>query len=179
MSFFEHEFEAPIDRHGVGRTRKIWYNVVWLPADLAASLPFDRYPQLRIEGELAEIPVENAFIPAGDGRYYLIVSPEVLKIGGLDVGDPVSFRFRVADQERVDLPADLQRALARDPEGQERWQALTPGRRRALAHHVGSAKGDDTRARRIAAVLSAITSCMRDGAEEKDVRRLDRVLGKR
>ena len=70
-------FEARVERFGVGRTRKVWYDVLFLPPELEAQLPFDRYPRLRMEGEIAEVAIENAWMPTGHGRRYVIVGPEV------------------------------------------------------------------------------------------------------
>lgn len=178
MSWFTHEFEGIIERHGLGRERKVWYHVVFLPPHIAAELPFDQHPQLRIEGEIADIPVKSAFIPAGDGRHYVIVSPETLKDAGIGLGQRVDMRFRVADQSAVEMPDDLRRALALDGEAAAAWDALTVGRRRGLAHHVASAKAPATRERRIAAVFAAITGTARAGAAAADVTRLGRLLGK-
>lgn len=179
MDWFPHAFETRIERHGVGRTRKVWYSVVFLPDGIARTLPFDRHPQLRVEGELAEVPVAGAFISAGEGRRYLIVSPATMEQAGVGPGDRVEVRFRVADQEAVDVPDALARALAADPAATAAWGALTVGRRRGLAVHVDGARTDATRARRVAAVLSAIVGEPRPGAEEADVRRLDHLLGRK
>lgn len=178
MSWFPHSFEAPLERHGVGRDRKIWYNVLFLPAHLAAQLPFRTHPQLRVEGEIADLPMAGTFIPAGDGRHYVIVSPAIMREAGIAIDQMVEMRFRVADQEAVDVPEALADALARDADAAGAWEGLTPGRRRALAYLVGTARTGPTRDRRVATVLLAITG--RDaGALAADVARLDRVLGKR
>ena len=47
MSWFTHEFEAPVEPKGVGRSRNVWYNVVFLPSGMAADLPFARHPRFR------------------------------------------------------------------------------------------------------------------------------------
>jgi Bacteriocin-protection, YdeI or OmpD-Associated/Domain of unknown function (DUF1905) len=179
MSWFTHEFEAPIERHGVGRSRKVWYNVVFLPDRLAIELPFERHPQLRIEGEIAEVPIKSAFIPAGGGRHYLIVSPDTLKSASLGLGQIVEVRFRVGDQAAIDIPDNLQRALSNDQLSNEAWNKLTPGRKRALAHHVNMAKTEGTRMRRVAAVLAAITGNAATEAIAADAARLARLLGQR
>jgi hypothetical protein len=179
MDWFPHAFEGRIDRHGVGRDRKVRYTVVFLPDAIARDLPFDRHPQLRIEGEVADVPVAGAFLSAGDGWRYLIVSPATLEQAGVGPGDAVEVRFRVADQEAVEVPDALDRALALDPPAKAAWNALTVGRRRGLAVHVAGAKTEATRSRRIAAVLSAVAGEPRPGAEEKDVRRLGHLLGRK
>ena len=178
MSWYPQVFEGEIARHGVGRGRKLWYTVVFLPPDLAETLPFDRHPQLRVEGELADLPFKSAFISAGDGRYYMMVSPETLKAAALAVGHTVEVRFRVADQEAVDVPEALADALADDEEASLAWDALTTGRRRALAHHVATAKTDPTRNRRVAAVLAAVTDRTPEAAIADDVKRLGWLLKK-
>ncbi|MEL6962054.1 MAG: DUF1905 domain-containing protein, partial [Pseudomonadota bacterium] len=103
MSYYTHEFEAVIDRHGVGKTKVIFYKVLFMPPCFEEELPFAEYPRLRVEGEIAEVSVRGAWIPTGDGRRYFIVSPEVRKQTGLDVGDLVEMRFRIDDQDHVDV----------------------------------------------------------------------------
>ncbi|MEM6506371.1 MAG: YdeI/OmpD-associated family protein [Planctomycetota bacterium] len=156
MDYYPHTFETAIDRFGVGKTKVLWYTVVFLPDDLRPELPFDQYPRLRVEGEIEEVPIANAFIPTGDGRYYLIVSPRVLKNAGVEVGDAVRVRFRVADQNHVEVPAALQRAIKADSKAASAWAALTPGKKRMLAQHVVSAKTGKTQAKRLAETLEAL-----------------------
>lgn len=162
MSFgYPHAFEAPLSRFGVGRTRKLWYTVLFLPPAIEPALPFAAHPRLRVEGEIAELPAEGAWMPTGDNRRYFMVSPKILKAAQLAIGDTVEMRFRIADQGAVDVPPELAAALAADPAARGAWAALTPGGRRGFAHLVHGAKASATRARRVADVLAAI----RDGAK--------------
>ncbi|MEO0320651.1 MAG: YdeI/OmpD-associated family protein [Pseudomonadota bacterium] len=156
MEFYPYKFEAPLDRFGVGKTRKVWYNVVFLPPVLIGELPFGAYPRLRVEGEIADIPINNAFMPTGDGRYYLIVAPTVMKGADVDLGDLVEVRFKVADQDHVDVPKILEKALAEAKKSQSAWGALTPGKKRMLAQHVASAKTDPTAVRRTNEAIDAL-----------------------
>jgi hypothetical protein len=151
--FYPHAFEAPIERHGVGRSRVLWYKVLFLPPQLQAELPFDRHPRLRVEGEVADVPVAGAWMPTGDGRAYFIVSPKVLKAAEVGLGDPVEMRFRIDEQDRVDVPEALAEALSREPTLQAVWDELSAGRRRGLTHLVHAARTPETERRRVAAVL--------------------------
>ncbi|MEM6485030.1 MAG: YdeI/OmpD-associated family protein [Pseudomonadota bacterium] len=155
-SYFTHEFDAVISEFGVGKTRKVWYRVVFMPATLEGELPFDQYPRLRVDGEIADIPIANAFMPTGDGRRYLIVSPEVMKGASLSLEDTVSVRFRIADQEHVDVPEALTREIDRLESAKLVWDSLTAGKRRALAFHVSNAKTAPTQAKRVAEVIDAL-----------------------
>ena len=61
------------------------------------------------------------------------------------------------DRDRaIDLPAELEQALARDRAARKAFDALTPGRRREYAEHVATAKREATRAIRLAKVLPMI-----------------------
>ncbi|MEM9751225.1 MAG: YdeI/OmpD-associated family protein [Pseudomonadota bacterium] len=154
--FFPFAFEAPIEKFGVGKKRVIWYHVVIAPADICANLPLANYPRLRIEGEIADIPIANALMPTGDGRHYIIIAPTILKASGARVGDLVDVRFRIADQDHVDTPAELARAIARQRRFEDAWDALTPGKKRMLAQHVQSAKTPTTRAKRTREAIEAL-----------------------
>ncbi|MEM6903375.1 MAG: YdeI/OmpD-associated family protein [Pseudomonadota bacterium] len=156
MSYYAHEFTALVERFAVGKTRKFWYNVLFLPTELQPVLPFKDYPRLRVEGEIADIPVENAFIPTGDGRYYLIFSPLMIKEAALSLGDLVEMRFRIADQDRVNVPPLLEVAIKADTDLQSNWQALTPGKQRMLCQHVLSAKTEPTEAKRVREAIAAL-----------------------
>ena len=156
MSYFTHAFEAEIERFGVGKVRQVFYKVLFLPPGLEAELPFNEYPRLRVEGEIAEMSLRCAFIPAGDGRRYVIVPPDLCKNTGVDLGDVVEFRFRVDDQDFVDVPAPLEEAIQAAPALADIWSNLTAGKKRMFAHHVGSAKSEKTIAKRVAETLDAL-----------------------
>ena len=152
--FFDHAFEAPVAYHDVGSDR-YRYTVVYVPAEVIAALPLEEHPRLRISGEVNDHPLEAALTPAG-GDWYILLSKKVLKAIDAWVGDEVSVRFRVADQDAVDVPAALQTALDGDGRIGTLWRALTPGKRRALAYRVASARTDATRTKRIAEVFEII-----------------------
>ncbi len=157
MGFFTHEFEAPLATHGVGKSRVIWYHVLFLPPDLAGRLPLDVYPRLRVRGEIVDIPVAGAWMPTGDGRHYFIVSPAVRKVAGARLGDLLDMRFLVDDQDRVDVPQALEDALKRRPDMRAVWERITPGKRRGLAHQVAQAKSSATIQRRIQEVMDTLS----------------------
>ncbi|MEO0347104.1 MAG: YdeI/OmpD-associated family protein [Pseudomonadota bacterium] len=148
MSFFPHEFEAVIERHGVGKTRKIWYSVLFLPPELDVAFPLGQYARFRIEGEVNDHPVSGAFIPAGEGRRYFIVSKALCRELDVVEGSTVTLRFRHDESDEVTPPEPLAESLDAHSDLMTAWQATTPGRRRGLFHHVESAKTAATRRRR-------------------------------
>jgi hypothetical protein len=153
---YPYVFEGTIAKFGVGKDRKVWYNVVFLPEEIRVLLPVDGRRPLRVEGEIADIPIANAFIPTGDGRYYVIVAPNILKDGNVRLGDDVQMRFRIADQNKVDLPDALRLAIERDRQSKRYWETLTPGKKRMLAQHVKTAKTSVTLEKRVAEAIEAL-----------------------
>lgn len=158
MAIFTHEFEAPLSTHGVGKSRVLWYYVLFLPGHLASSLPLKAHPRLRVRGEIVDIPVAGAWMPTGDGRHCFIVSPAVRKATGARLGDRLDMRFVIDDQDRVDVPAALDEALRRRPDLRAIWEGMTPGQRRGLAHRVAQAKTSPTEQRRIQEVMDALSA---------------------
>ena len=144
-----YEFTGEIDYHDFGR---MGYTVVYLPESLRKELPFDKYPRLRVDAEIAEHVIDGAFQP-GQGKMYLILSKAFLKSAGLSLGDEVEVMFRIADQGLVDIPDALRAAFKKNRRAAKAWDALSAGKKRALVHRVRSAKRADTIARRVDEVL--------------------------
>ena len=157
MSYYDYAFAARIERLAIGNTSKVLhYNVVILPGWCRDQLPFDKYPKLRIIGEVGDHPVRGAWNPVADGRKYFILSFKFLSVAGLSVGDTTDMRFNIDDQDFVDVPDELAAALAADKALDDSWNLLTPGRQRFLCHQIASAKRQATRNRRLQDVLAEI-----------------------
>jgi hypothetical protein len=167
MIYFTHDFVGAITLLGVGKSRVITYKVLFMPPRFEAELPFKTYPRLRVEGEIADVPVRGAWMPVGDGRRYFIVSPDIKANTGLDVGDEVEMRFRVDDQDHVDVPAALSTALNSDEIASAQWDKLTAGKKRMFTAHVFSAKTAPTEQSRVNEAMIAIT----EGITLRDLQR--------
>jgi hypothetical protein len=61
MAYFTHHFDAEIALHPVGKYN---YTVVYLPASIAAELPFESSARLRVEADLSGVQVKGAWQPA-------------------------------------------------------------------------------------------------------------------
>lgn len=69
-----------------------------------------------------------------------------------EAGAKVPFR----DPAQHPIPAELEERLHADPELRHAWEALTPGRRRGYALHIGQAKQPATRHSRISRCVPRI-----------------------
>ena len=147
-----YQFLAPITKRDFGR---MCYTVVFAPDETAESLRLKEHPRLRIEGKVGGVPFSGAFQPNG-GEWYLILAKRLLKEAGLSLDDEVVVEFRVADQNKVEVPGDLLSELRRRPKVWDAWQSMTAGRRRGLSIRVSSAKRPETRERRILEVVDQV-----------------------
>lgn len=159
MSYYDYGFDTVIDRLPIGNGHKVLtYHVVFLLDDLVTALPFDRYPKLRIIGELADHPIRGAWNPVADGRKYFILSAPFLKAAGLAIGDAVEVRFNIDDQDYVEVPPELEARLQHDDELRTLWEGISAGKKRFYCHHLASAKRADTREKRLADIYQALVS---------------------
>lgn len=77
---------------------------------------------------------------------------------GVAAGDEITVVIELAaGPSPVDVPADLAAALDADPAVRAAFDALAPSRRKEHARSVSDAKRPDTREKRIAAVISALS----------------------
>jgi hypothetical protein len=93
------------------------------------------------------------------GRFVISFNSETRRATGRGAGDDVEVRLDLDDAPRVvEVAADLAAALATDDAARAKWEKLSYSHQRAHADSVTSAKAAETRARRVAAVLTALQS---------------------
>ncbi|MBC7988842.1 MAG: YdeI/OmpD-associated family protein [Luteimonas sp.] len=152
MTPYPHEFDAQVVHHDVGTYR---YTVVFLPPEIATALPLQQHPRLRASGEVGEVPFTGAWQPVR-GRWYLMLSKELLRDADAAIGACVRVRFRVEHQAAVEVPDQLARALAADGMANLAWSQLSAGKKRGLAYRVLSAKTKSTVQRRLLEVMARL-----------------------
>lgn len=89
-------------------------------------------------------------MPAGGGRYRIQLNTALRKAARADVGDVVRVELRLDRVSREEpVPADLRLALKENPAARQAFDELTTGHRRHFIKWFDSAKGPDTRIRRL------------------------------
>ncbi len=151
-STFDHTIEGRLEEVDYGR---MTYWVVFLPPRLEAQRPFLEQRKLRMRGEVAGRAVSLAWQLKG-GRHYVMFGKTLAKALGLVPGSKVSLSFSLVPDDEVDVPAELREALRQEATWQSLWRALTPGKRRGLAHLVGKVKSPDLRAQRAVELLRSL-----------------------
>lgn len=90
------------------------------------------------------------------GRHLVPFSSDKRAATGIAGGDPIDVTIEHDTAPRtVEVPDDLARALA-DAGAREAFDALSPSRRKAHVTAVEGAKAAETRARRVAAVVTSL-----------------------
>jgi len=117
-----------------------------------------------VVGTLNGHPFRNQVMPytfdGGEKRLLMPVNNAVRKAaGGLRPGDTVTFELERDDVSRsavVDVPPELDAALAADAALRAAWEALPPSHRREHAGFVAEAKRSETRQRRVAQTIDRL-----------------------
>jgi hypothetical protein len=89
-------------------------------------------------------------MPAGGGRYRIQLNTALRKAARADIGDIVRVELQLDRTSREEaVPADLRLALKENPAARQAFDEPTTGHRRHFIKWFDSAKGPDTRIRRL------------------------------
>jgi len=107
-------------------------------------------------------------VPAGGGRYRVQLNTALRKASRADAGDEVSVTLRIDRESREPtVPGDLRMALKQNPEARKIFEALTTGHRRHVVQWFDSARGVDTRIRRLGFTIEFLLKRGRDGSRDR------------
>jgi hypothetical protein len=130
--------------------------LVPVPAEVAAELGLKGMP--KIQAIIAGTPYRGSLMPMGDGTYCLGVLKSIQEAAGVGFGDTVTVQLEVDSEPRtVVMPADLARAIAGDGKAQAAWDRLSYTNKKEMAVSLESAKRPETRERRLAQAVEALT----------------------
>jgi hypothetical protein len=103
--------------------------------------------------------------PAGGGRYRMQLNTTLRKAARADAGDEVNVRLRLDRESREPtVPADLRAALKENPEARKAFEKLSTGHRRHIVDWFDSARGMDTRIRRLGFTIDFLLKRARGGS---------------
>jgi hypothetical protein len=129
--------------------------LVMLSKDQSARLGTRR--TVNVTGTLNGLPFQNSFLPAGEGRHYLVISRALRTAAQVEVGDQVTLVFEIEHAPRpVTVPEDVHIALAQTPAAQTMFEKLSPSHQREYLGFVTEAKKPETRARRLKQMVTRL-----------------------
>jgi Bacteriocin-protection, YdeI or OmpD-Associated/Domain of unknown function (DUF1905) len=132
-------FEGRLEQRGSGA-------LVEVPFDVRAVFGKARVP---VRGTVNGYPFHTTVAVYG-GRYYLGFRREIREAAGLGDGDTLSIVLEPDDEPRtVDVPAELEAALAAVPTARETFDGLSFTHRREYVEWITGAKREETRRARL------------------------------
>jgi hypothetical protein len=134
---------------------------VVVPAGVAAKARLAH--GARVRGEVNGAPYRSSLMKYSN-VFHLGVHKATAEAAGVRAGGRVEVTIELDDAPLPTdtVPDDLAAALARDDNVRAAWETLAPSHRREHVKHVLEAKKPETRARRVAATVSALREKARD-----------------
>ncbi len=133
-------YEALIDSYNIG----IVHHYVEIPAKAAGELKAAKIKRLIVT--LNGHAYRRAVQGRKDGTRHVFVSLPMLREMGAKVGDKVRVVIKPdPNPDQVDLCEEFVAVLDTDDEAASKWNALTAGKQRSIAHHINDGKSVDTR----------------------------------
>jgi len=100
-----------------------------------------------------------ALMPDGKGDYFINVSKDVRKRGGIEEGDELTISLSKDTSEYgLPLPPELAELWAMDPAAKAVFHTLSRGKQRSLLFIIGKPKGSATRAKKAVQVMEYLKS---------------------
>jgi len=129
---------------------------VRVPPDVATAL--GGLKQMRVIGTLDGTDFRSSTMPYRGGLY-MGVSKAMREAAGVVIGDEIEVVISRDDSPRVlEMPPELDAALAAEPDLRARFDRLSFSHRREYADSIADAKRPETRARRLEATLEYLRS---------------------
>lgn len=150
-------FKAKLLRPAENADRESWTFLI-LPKQASAKLP--TRSMTAIAGTMNGIAFQATLEPDGQKSHWLKVDWKLSEAARATAGDAVTLEIvPAAEEPEPSVPADVRKALATAPaKARAVWEDITPIARRDWIHWITSAKGADTRARRIKNACSMLAA---------------------
>lgn len=129
---------------------------VVVPAEIAeaAGLAYGA----RVRGKLDGAPYRSSLMKYS-GIFHLGVHKATIEAAGAKSGELVKVEIELDDEPLPTdiVPPDLKKAIGKSAATRAAWDKLSPSHKREHVKHVTEAKKPETRARRIAKTIEALT----------------------
>ena len=122
---------------------------------------FGRKGRVPVKGTINGFPFRSSLMNMGDG-HMMAVNAELRAGGKCKAGDTVKIVMELDEDERkVEVPAYLKKIINSDPQAKERWAKLSFTHQKEYVRAIEDAKKEETRERRIAAMMDALRQGVR------------------
>src|SRR5512135_1732822 len=131
------------------------WTILRLPESASAKLP-SRGMTL-VDGTINGFCSKFVLEPDGKGSHWFRVDAGLRKAAGIDAGETVTLVVEPSKEwPEPAVPADLDKALASDPQANALWVNITPMARWDWLRWIRATSNEETRSRRIEVALSKL-----------------------
>ena len=136
------------------------YTILHLPLEASKQLPSRNIAM--VQGTINNTPFADVLEPDGWGSHWLNLDEQLRKATGVKAGDTVSVVLEPTKEWiEPEIPHDVTKALAANPEAHETWQKTTTMAHWEWLRWIRATNNTETRARRIEVACSKLKSGMR------------------
>lgn len=101
-----------------------------------------------------QVKIHAAIMSKGEEGHYLMLSKELRRKLGVEVGSAVHIQMeKDTSKYGMEMPEEFQEALYADPEGDQYFHDLTPGKQRTLIYQVAKPKSSQKRIEKAVVIL--------------------------
>lgn len=130
---------------------------IQVPPEVVAALSDKKRPPIVVT--IGDFTYRSTIAPYYGDLFMIPLSKERRQAAGVEAGDEVEVTLELDTAPRtVEVPADLAAALAEHPGATAAFDALAPSARKEHVRQVETAKAAETRQRRIAKIVVAVTN---------------------
>ncbi len=139
---------------------KTGWTYIEIPADIANSLKPKNKMSFRVKGLLDDFPIAQvALIPMGDGIFILPLNASIRK--GIRKKEGAMLLVKLEeDKSPILLDSDFTMCLEDDELAKDFFKTLTKSHQQYFSKWIASAKTDETKAKRIAMTINALSKKM-------------------
>ncbi len=139
---------------------KTGWTYIEIPADIANNLKPKNKMSFRVKGLLDDFPIAQvALIPMGDGIFILPLNASIRK--GIRKKEGAMLLVKLEeDKSPILLDSDFTMCLEDDELAKDFFKTLTKSHQQYFSKWIASAKTDETKAKRIAMTINALSKKM-------------------
>ena len=111
--------------------------------------------------QCALMPRGKSLEPTGAGEHFININKAIRERHCLQIGSEVQVSLRPDDSKYgLPMPEEMAELLAQDPEGDQYFHALSPGKQRSLLFIAGKPKGVETRLKKAIVIIGHLKANM-------------------
>lgn len=128
-------------------SNNVYYDHIIVPKEIRDKFRVEGKSAIRVLCTVNDNDYFHAgLMPKGDGDYFIIMKKARMKAFGLEIGQEIKVQLEVdTSKYGMRMPEEFEEVLGSDPEGEERFEQLTDGKKRNLIHMVATVKNTDLR----------------------------------